>query len=104
MEHVVATTHISRFTTMTNSERSVRVAGLDGKEESFGRREIAPGVIMEQLKDGQFKVYVDPALTQELARLRAEVEVYREAWEASEEQRLYFTTRLATARRELETG
>ena len=89
---------------MATSERSARAAGPDGKEESFDRREIAPGVIMEQLKDGQFKIYVDPALTQELARLRAEVAVLREAWDASEEHIRFFATRLATARRQLETG
>ena len=89
---------------MSTGERSVAVAGPDGKEQSFDRREIAPGVIMEQLKDGQFKIYVDPALTQELARLRAEVAVLREAWDASEEHLRFFATRLATVRRQLETG
>jgi hypothetical protein len=89
---------------MSTGERSVAVAGPDGKEQSFDRREIAPGVIMEQLKDGQLKIYVDPALTQELARLRAELEVYREAWDASEEQYRYFTTRLATVRGQPKTG
>jgi hypothetical protein len=90
--------------TMSTGERSVAVAGPDGKLESFDRREIAPGVIMEQLKDGQFKIYVDPALSQELAQLRAEVAVLREAWDASEEHIRFFATRLATVRRQVETG
>ena len=88
---------------MSNGERSVRVAEPDGKEQSFGKREIADGVIMEQLEDGQFKIYVDPALTQEIDRLRAALQVYREAWSALEEQLRYFTTRLATVRRPSDT-